>query len=121
MSNHVDNSLSRPPLVALTTLLHYYGHEASEWPQLYQQDPDFITTYKLLGTGVNVTNFHIHNGLLFHLVHLCVPTRERAMLRKLWIFFRNIFIGQNFDRTSASISDIALHVPLTSHPSRSKA
>jgi hypothetical protein len=28
--------------------------------------------------------------------------------RKLWSFSRNIFIGQNFDRTSASISDLAL-------------
>jgi hypothetical protein len=33
----------------------------------------------------------------------------------------NIFIGQNFDWTSASISDLALPVPLPSRPSRSKA
>jgi hypothetical protein len=43
----------------LTTMLNSYGHEASEWPQLYQQDPEFNTTYHLLGTGVNVTDFHI--------------------------------------------------------------
>jgi hypothetical protein len=36
-------------------------------------------------------------------------------------FFRNIFIGQNFDMTSTSISDLALYVSLPSQPSRSKA
>jgi hypothetical protein len=41
--------------------------------------------------------------------------------RKLWSFFRNIFIGQDFDRTSTSILDLALLVPLPSQPSRSKA
>jgi hypothetical protein len=56
------------------------GHEASEWPQLYQQDPDFTTTYQLLGTGTTVTDFHIQDGLLCHLGHLCVPTRERAKM-----------------------------------------
>jgi hypothetical protein len=40
--------------------------------------------------------------------------------RKLWSFYRNIFIGQNFDRTSTSISDLALLVPFPSQPSRSK-
>jgi hypothetical protein len=41
--------------------------------------------------------------------------------RKLWSFYKNIFIGQNFDRTSTSISDLALPVPFPSQPSRSKA
>jgi hypothetical protein len=40
--------------------------------------------------------------------------------RKPWPFFRNIFIGQNFDRTSTSISDLALFVPFPNKPSRSK-
>jgi hypothetical protein len=61
-------------------MLHSYGHEASEWPQLYQQDPDFTTTYQLLGTCTNVTNFHIQDGLLCHLGHLCVPTSEHAKM-----------------------------------------
>jgi hypothetical protein len=61
-------------------MLHSYGHEASEWPQLYQRDPNFTTTYQLLGTGANVTNFHIQDGLLCHLGHLCVPTREHAKM-----------------------------------------
>jgi hypothetical protein len=57
-------------------VLHSYGNEASEWPQLYQGDHDFVTTYQLLGMGANVTDFHIQDGLLFHLGHLYVPTSE---------------------------------------------
>jgi hypothetical protein len=41
--------------------------------------------------------------------------------RKLWSFSRNIFIGQNFDKMLASISDLTLHVPFPSQPSKSKA
>jgi hypothetical protein len=66
---------------ALTTVLHSCGHEASEWPQLYQQDPDFTTTYQLLGTGVRLSPiFTFRTELLCHLGHLCVPTSERANL-----------------------------------------
>jgi hypothetical protein len=78
--NCVVDFLSRPPMVALTIVLHSCGHEASEWPQLYQQDPDFATTYQLLGTGATVTDFHIQDGLLCHLSHLCVPISEHAKL-----------------------------------------
>jgi hypothetical protein len=80
ISNRVVDCLSRPPVAALTTVLHSCGHEASEWPQLYQQDPDFATTYQLLGTGATVTDFHIQDRLLCHLGHLCVPTSERAKM-----------------------------------------
>jgi hypothetical protein len=65
---------------ALTTILHSCGHEASKWPQLYQQDPDFATTFHLLGTSANVTNFHIQDGLLCHMGHIYVPASERAKL-----------------------------------------
>jgi hypothetical protein len=80
ISNRVADCLSRPPMVALTTVLHSCGHETSEWPQLYQQDLDFATTYQLLGTCSTVSDFHIQDGLLCHLGHLCVPTRKRAKL-----------------------------------------
>jgi hypothetical protein len=59
-------------------MLHSCGHETLEWPQLYQQDLDFATTYQLLGTGATVTDFHIQYGLLCHMGHLCVPTSKRA-------------------------------------------
>jgi hypothetical protein len=49
-TNHVDDFLSRLPISALTKVLHSYVDEAYEWPQLYQHDPDFATTYRLLGT-----------------------------------------------------------------------
>jgi hypothetical protein len=65
---------------AITTILHSCGHEASEWPQLYQQDLDFTTTYHLLGTCTNVTNFHIQDRLLCHFGHLSVPTSEQENL-----------------------------------------
>jgi hypothetical protein len=51
-------------MAALTTMLHSYGHEAYEWPQIDQQDPDFATTYQILGTCTNVIDFHIHDRLL---------------------------------------------------------
>jgi hypothetical protein len=67
-------------VAALTTVLQSCGHEASEWPQLYQQDPDFATTYHFLGIGTNVSDFHIQDRLLCHLGHLCVPASEHAKL-----------------------------------------
>jgi len=80
ISNCVTDCLSRPLVDALTTMLHSYGHEASEWPLLYQQDPDFATIYQLLRTGTNVIDFHIQDGLLCHLFYIYVPTRECANL-----------------------------------------
>jgi hypothetical protein len=50
-----------------------------------------------------------------------VRWQENLAWRKLWTFFINIFIGQKFDRTSASISYLALPVPFPSQPSRSKS
>jgi hypothetical protein len=64
-------------VVALTIVLHSCGYEAFEWPQLYQQDPDFTTTYQSLGIGETIIDFHIQNKLLCHLGHLCVLARER--------------------------------------------
>jgi hypothetical protein len=64
----------------LITVLHYGGYEASEWLQIYQQDPDFTTTYQMLCTSGNVIDFQIQDELLCHLGHLYVPTRKRAKL-----------------------------------------
>jgi hypothetical protein len=44
-TNHVVDCLSRPPVVALTTILNSYGRETSGWPQLYNNDFEFPTTY----------------------------------------------------------------------------
>jgi hypothetical protein len=66
--------------VELTTVLDSCGHETSVWPQLYEIDLDFTTTYQMLGANVVVDNFHLHDGLLFHLVHICVPSSERVKM-----------------------------------------
>jgi hypothetical protein len=79
-TNHVVDYLSRPLFAALTTVLHSCGHEASELPQIYQCDLDFATTYQLFGTRVNVIDFDIQGGLLFHLGHLCFPTSEHEKM-----------------------------------------
>ena len=56
------------------------GHETSRWPHLYETDPDFSTTYQMLGANSVVANFHLHNGLLCHLGHLYVPSSECVKL-----------------------------------------
>jgi hypothetical protein len=126
----------RPPVAALTTVLHSCGHEASEWPQLYQQDPDFATTYQLLGTGVNVTDFHIQDGMLCHLGHLCVPTSERAKMiweahysrmaghfgmEKTVVILQKHFYWPKLRQDVNKYIISCTPVPFPSQPSRSKA
>jgi hypothetical protein len=66
--------------VTLTTVLESCGHEISKWPQLYETDPDFSTTYQMLGANAVFNNFHLQDGLLCCLSHICVPSSERAKL-----------------------------------------
>jgi hypothetical protein len=130
ISNCVTDCLSRPPVATLTAVLHSYGHETLEWPQLYQQDPDFATTYQLLGTCAIVTDFHIQDKILCHLSHLYVPAREHAKL--IWEAHysrvadhfgieKTVVILQKHFYWPKSISNPALPVPLPSRPSRRKA
>ena len=77
-TNRVLDCLSRPPAAALITVLNSCGHETSEWSQLYSSDSDFTTTYQLLEVGSPVADFYLHDGLLCHLGHLCVPSSERV-------------------------------------------
>jgi hypothetical protein len=79
-TNHIIDCLSRPPVMTLTTVLDSCGHETSGWPQLYETDPDFTTTYQMLGANTVVDNFHLQDGLLCRLGHICVPSSERAKL-----------------------------------------
>jgi hypothetical protein len=79
-TNHVSHCLNRPPVVALTTVLEFCGHETSGWPQLYETDPDFATTYQMLGENIVFDNFHLQDGLLCRLGHICVPSSERVKL-----------------------------------------
>jgi hypothetical protein len=67
-------------MAALTTVLNSSRHEEFEWPQLYQEDPDFATTYHLLGTCATVIDFHIQDKILCHLDDLFVPMSEHAKM-----------------------------------------
>jgi hypothetical protein len=56
------------------------GHETFGWSQLYASDPDFATTYQALSECTLVENFHLQDGLMCHLGHLCVPSSEHAKI-----------------------------------------
>jgi hypothetical protein len=79
-TNHVVSCLSRPPVAKLTTVLDSYDHETSGWPQLYETDPDFATTYQMLGGNAVVDNFYLQDGLLCRLGHICVPSSEKVKM-----------------------------------------
>jgi hypothetical protein len=90
-TNHVADCLSRPSVAVLTTVLNSCGHETSGWPQLYNNDSDFSTSYQTLSAGKIVPNFHLQDGLLCHLSHLCVPSREHAKM--IWEAHYNQEVG----------------------------
>jgi hypothetical protein len=75
-TNHVGDFLSRPPVATLNMVLDSCGHETSGWSQIYEIDPDFATTYQILGANVDVDNFRLQDGLLCRLCHICVPSSE---------------------------------------------
>jgi hypothetical protein len=53
-------------------------HETSRWPQLYETEPDFATTYQMLGENIVVDNLDLQDGLLCHLDHIYVPSSEQV-------------------------------------------
>jgi hypothetical protein len=61
-------------------VLESCGHKTSRWPQIYEIDPDFSTTYQMFSANVVVANFHLRDGLLCRLGHIFVPSSERAKL-----------------------------------------
>jgi hypothetical protein len=79
-TNRVVDCLGRPPITTLTTVLEFCGHETFGWPQLYETDLDFATTYQMLGAKAVVDNFHLQDGLLCRLGHICVPSSERVKM-----------------------------------------
>lgn len=44
-TNNVADCLSRPPIMALITMLNSCGHETSDWPLLYKSGLEFAHTY----------------------------------------------------------------------------
>ena len=63
-TNYVVGCLSKPPITTLTTMLDSFGHETFGWPQIYEIDPDFATTYQMLGANTILANFHLQDELL---------------------------------------------------------
>jgi hypothetical protein len=66
--------------MTLNMVLDSCSHKTSGWPYLYETDPDFSTTYQMLGMNSVVANFHIQDGLLSRLGHLCVPSSEEEKM-----------------------------------------
>jgi hypothetical protein len=58
-TNRFTDCLSRPPVMTLTMVLDSCGYDTSRWPQLYETDPEFTTTYQILGANIVVNNFHL--------------------------------------------------------------
>jgi hypothetical protein len=79
-TNRVTDFLSRPPVSTLTKVLDSYSHETSGWPQLYETDPDFTTTYQMFGAKAVIDNFHLQDGLLCCMGNICVPSSERVKM-----------------------------------------
>jgi hypothetical protein len=75
-TDHVGDFLSGLPVATLNMVLDSCGHETSGWSQIYDIDLDFSTTYQILGANVDVDNFHLQDGLLCRLCHICVPSSE---------------------------------------------
>jgi hypothetical protein len=76
----IVDCVSRLPVTTLTMVLDSSSHETSGWPQLYEIEPDFTTTYQMLGANAVVDNFHLQDGLLCRLGHICVPSSEREKM-----------------------------------------
>ena len=79
-TNQIIDFLSRPPIASLTTVLNSFDHKTSGWPQLYESDHEFSPICQSLYVGTPMENFHLQEGLLFHLVHLWVPSSECAKM-----------------------------------------
>jgi hypothetical protein len=79
-TNSIAHCLSRSPVATLTMVLDSCWHETSGWSQLYDNDLDFATNYQMLGVGTTISDFHLQDGLLCHLGHLCIPLSECAKL-----------------------------------------
>jgi hypothetical protein len=122
--------------MVLTMVLDSSGHETPGWPQLYETDLDFITTYQMLGANTVVDNFHLQDGLLCPLGHICVPSSEQAKLiweahysqvaghfniEKRVVMLQKISTGRNFDRRSTSISGPTLPMLFPNRPLRNRA
>jgi hypothetical protein len=75
----------------LTKFLNSYGHEMSGWPQLYNDDANFIVFYHTLSVGKTIPKFHLRDGLLCHLSHLFVPSSDHENM--IWKYHYSEAMG----------------------------
>lgn len=116
-------------------MLNYCVHETSRCSQLYNNNPDFTTTYQLLGAGTLVVDFYLQDGLLCHSSHLYVPSSEHAKMtweshysqvvghfyvKNIVAVLQKYFICRSSNRVSTSISDCVLHMSSPNHPLKRK-
>jgi hypothetical protein len=71
--------LSRPSLNASIILQNNYLTRESNIEQC-ARDSDFIDVYDSLtnGTQMEELDYHVHDGLLYHLGKFCIPRVERV-------------------------------------------
>jgi len=77
--NKIADMLSRPPIVATVVILQNSSLMHEGYKEQYEVDPDFQNIYGklILGNEVGNNDFHVNDGLLFHLGKLCIPIGER--------------------------------------------
>jgi len=77
--NKIADMLSRPPIVATVVILQNSSLMHEGYKEQYEVDPDFQSIYGklILGNEVGNIEFHVNDGLLFHLGKLCIPIGER--------------------------------------------
>jgi hypothetical protein len=80
ITNHIVDFLILPLVASLTKVLNSCNHESSMWPQLYERDHEFSVTYQMLGANTTIIDLHIQDGFLYHIGHLCIPSRELAKM-----------------------------------------
>lgn len=90
-TNNVAECLIQPLVMVLITVLDPCGHDTSGWLHLYKSDLEFGTTYQILLEGKRFLDFHLHNTLLCHLGHLCVPSSECTNM--IWEAYYNQVTG----------------------------
>jgi len=71
--------LSRPPIVATIVIMQNSSLMHEGYKEQYGVDPDFQSIYGklILGNEVGNNDFHVDDGLPFHLGKICIPIGER--------------------------------------------
>ena len=69
--------LSRPPTNA-SIILQNSSLTHESYIEQYAGDKDFKNVYASLIHGKQEENYYVHNQLMYHLLKLCIPEKERV-------------------------------------------